>query len=1006
MNWQSLSLWQHQKQAIETCEVYLSSRTHGNSALINHPTGSGKTGIMAVIAALQVRIGPVLILCPSDALVEQLISEIKSQFWQKIDAPDEWRLPHSKRLYPRTANSLITNIRRCPDGDHIVVGTVQALQQIHGTPAYSDLVDFFSVVMFDEGHREPAPSWAAAVRGLNSPTILFSATPYRNDYKLFKVDPSHINFLSFKDAADASIIRSIKIVEAEFSENPDEFARQVIERRDQMLIESRIDKNDKFIIRAGSEQSVLELYDAFRLSLSHRDERVMAIHDNFRTNEDSGNCLLRAVPPNIRGCGEVFLVHQFKLTEGIDDPACRVLAIFDRFNTERQLIQQIGRLTRNSAGLRRVVPHAFVLGRNGDGAKDIWARFLRYDQACIDNNYTPPIRGSEMAKKLLAVLPETEYVNGKFRTKADFDDPEILKEVIVPFSALIFELHDDFDLAAFGQAVASALESEDREIVRTGSLDGRNFEYRLTLRLTQSPFLAKSLFQTATLELTIFYQVGMRLFFYDSAGLRVDEHKQLKARLSPRLIASLLPENSDNTVSALTFRNTDLSPLAVRGRSMRARRLDQSGIFMGEQSHVATNAIGYAGGARRALNLAQGRIRQAEGVYQTIEGYAAWCDDIADELDKKLKPSRIFNRFAQEVPPPSNTTPKNILLDLWDFADGFVDSSDNVVEFDFEGVCVDVIPAENGPSDYPFQFNLSVAGKDIIVFLKYDAKKSKYWIKATGLSGIKDKKNERITLASRINQIQPFRIIVSEKTVFAYGKFYSVRLNLSRADGPGETVLGMLVPLEGLERIKSEKGELKCAAKTWPSGSLFRFIDDGVRDDSGPFGTKFKAFVCDDLGTESGDFIGFTDGANPRVCFIAAKWKAGQPGAGASSVYDVVAQTVKNLGYLKSDGDPIPGRKAKFDGDWKLKGGSVARRRIGPTSHEFRDQFANIRARASTRREAWLVLGGGMLSKSKIEEEFKKSKPEAHVLQLFYLLLSLYATCQSVGVEPRVYCSK
>ena len=44
----------------------------------------------------------------------------------------------------------------------------------------------FDLVVVDEGHYELVPR-SRSVRELKRPTVLLSATPFRNDYKLFQV---------------------------------------------------------------------------------------------------------------------------------------------------------------------------------------------------------------------------------------------------------------------------------------------------------------------------------------------------------------------------------------------------------------------------------------------------------------------------------------------------------------------------------------------------------------------------------------------------------------------------------------------------------------------------------------------------------------------------------------------------------------------------------------------------------------------------------------------------
>jgi hypothetical protein len=130
---------------------------------------------------------------------------------------------------------------------------------------------------------------------------------------------------------------------------------------------------------------------------------------------------------------------------------------------------------------------------------------------------------------------------------------------------------------------------------------------------------------------------------------------------------------------------------------------------------------------------------------------------------------------------------------------------------------------------------------------------------------------------------------------------------------------------------------------------------------------------------------------------VVAKHKAGAGGVSASALYDVCSQAAKNLAYLKADATDLPGTPGKWNGDWKSGGGRVPRIRAGPKAAALRSMFSRVRANPSTRRSVWLVLGGGMLSRSRLANALARDVPEPHVLQLVHLLLSVYAACQSIG---------
>jgi hypothetical protein len=144
--------------------------------------------------------------------------------------------------------------------------------------------------------------------------------------------------------------------------------------------------------------------------------------------------------------------------------------------------------------------------------------------------------------------------------------------------------------------------------------------------------------------------------------------------------------------------------------------------------------------------------------------------------------------------------------------------------------------------------------------------------------------------------------------------------------------------------------------------------------------------------------------------------RRGQPleaSISAAAFYDVCAQGVKNLAYLKSDGGDLPGSTAKWDQDWTLSHGKgkskeivkISRRRSGPASRAFRKDFMMARSAPTTDRSIWLVSAGGMLSKSVLESEFKSKPPKPHVLQFYHLVVSAFSACQSVGVGLKIFCA-
>ncbi|MGO9681082.1 MAG: DEAD/DEAH box helicase [Beijerinckiaceae bacterium] len=428
----TLALWPHQRSAVVACDRYFDSG-RVRSALVHMPTGTGKTGIMATISTRRAQNQPVLIICPSIALVHQLITDFQTGFWDKIGAPPIWAPEQTLHLLPTRLNDVVTALAQANDQRKVVFATVQTLQQIHARPDYASLQGLFGTVLFDEGHREPAPAWAQAVRQLDVPTILFSATPFRNDLKLFDVDMDYVHFLSFQDATTGHLIRDVEIHEQDIPDDAGSFPRAAITTRDRLIAEARFTDRHKMIIRANQQDDIEALFAAFNRELGNRTDGVLALHINFSLDGPVGRQRRPDVPDDLRTRPERFLIHQYMLTEGIDDPACTMLALYEPFSTERQLVQQVGRLTRHDGQVGTPIPRAFVLARTTDNVPKMWEGFIAFDQACIRNNGKPPVRNdSQVFDSLVNALPEVDYVFGKFRTRIDFDDVDLEDELRVP----------------------------------------------------------------------------------------------------------------------------------------------------------------------------------------------------------------------------------------------------------------------------------------------------------------------------------------------------------------------------------------------------------------------------------------------------------------------------------------------------------------------------------------------------------------------------------------------
>jgi len=195
-----------------------------------------------------------------------------------------------------------------------------------------------------------------------------------------------------------------------------------------------------------------------------------------------------------------------------------------------------------------------------------------------------------------------------------------------------------------------------------------------------------------------------------------------------------------------------------------------------------------------------------------------------------------------------------------------------------------------------------------------------------------------------------------------------------------------------LANVTSEKGGFTAAQDTFDADSTFGAVLSTVaREDD--------VLVCDDLGDEWADFIGFwTDPATPRITFYHAKH--GDLSLSASAFHASVGQAIKNLGRLALSG---PTMTTKLD-LWRrrYRNGGVTTHihrtcRGAPEAVSTAVEFC--RNAPHTLKRVAIVTSS--LSKGAVEREFQAmargEHTAPHFVQLYWLLSSFFAACTEVG---------
>lgn len=984
-------LWTHQIAALDVIRRYLSagSERHG-SALIRMPTGTGKSGVIAVTAHYLAPPGHVLVLAPWDALVRQLIDDIEKRFWNRIKLTP----PKSRtvaRLLPSTADAQLTAAK---GKDQIFVGTIAALEDLHrdAPQVYARLARSLAVVMVDEGHYEPAPDWSRAVRELERPVVLLTATPYRNDFKYFHVDPAFRYSYSHEQAEADHHIRRVEF--------QDEGWTSVAGFCSALLaFTTRTFGNEqcRVIVRCARQETVSQVTNALRA----RGASVIGIHERFDSRTGEG--YVRSVPNPDLADAPQFWVHQFKLMEGIDNPRFRVLAMFEPFRNERSFVQQVGRILRNPS--ESPTERAWVFSHPVARLRDSWEAYRAYDRDPRSQEYWSP---AAFARSL-----PRQYLDRRFREPFDLDGASAPRDFDYPRTTRVFAVGADFDLPTLARAIEREWNDFDIDMGPTGSPDALTRVHPYIV-LRNSPLLLRKAFPEFALGFTVYRRVRSYLFYYDSEG-HVPQVLTERSPIEPSSLERLY-QGPHARLTSVSLRNTNLGRYDVRRRTLQAYAIGDLAPDLGDHAHFASTATGLttaagAGGGvvHRYVGFTNARVRDGAGS-TTFDDYKDWLAELADQLDRTTTRSlTVFDRYAEAVRAPANAQAENILLDF--DQDSFRQKPQPSAAsrpLHVEDLCLTV--------DRGGRFQLRANDQDYAVQITWRPTKRRYHLDAPELNAAYEAVSpdpRAPSLVAYLNRQQAFRVVPRGSTysVYARGRFYRPRLALwGRVGSDRFDLLQVLEGVPQLAAIGSEKGDANSTrphGAGWAVGSLFDFIDrHAVGTSAAPLFAGIDLLVCDDLGTEIADFIA-VDSHTRRVIAMHAKAFPQPKPLSASAFHDVSAQAVKNLGYFQPYFVGTPKGLARWSGPWvSPREGTVTRRiRIGNVT----GALAWERVRAALRdpdytREIWLILGRG-LSKTALEAARAADRPPAETIQILYSLQSTWSATSSVGARLRVFCS-
>ena len=196
-----------QRESHTALQDYFSKHPSG-TAIIEIPTGAGKTGIIC-LAPFRIARGRILVVAPGLTIkktIERALSPAdRKNFFLKAGNifSDANQLP--KFVVLKTGH---VNEDDCLNAD-VIIGNVQQIQSWLGLfPS-----DFFDMVIVDEAHHAPAESWQKINEAFpDSKKVYLTATPFRSDNK--PIVGERVYRYTLADAIKNRYCKNVQLIDA------------------------------------------------------------------------------------------------------------------------------------------------------------------------------------------------------------------------------------------------------------------------------------------------------------------------------------------------------------------------------------------------------------------------------------------------------------------------------------------------------------------------------------------------------------------------------------------------------------------------------------------------------------------------------------------------------------------------------------------------------------------------------------------------------------------------
>ncbi|MCW3074264.1 MAG: hypothetical protein JWP69_1333 [Flaviaesturariibacter sp.] len=457
--------------------------------------------------------------------------------------------------------------------------------------------------------------------------------------------------------------------------------------------------------------------------------------------------------------------------------------------------------------------------------------------------------------------------------------------------------------------------------------------------------------------------------------------------------------SADTLFKKLSVSSVEVSKNVVRRQQVEAD--DIKGIYstVTSSSKVVNSVRLKNTDHETAIAVSTSRINQF-GKKAVFAGFCWWVAEICDAIDSYVPATNFIDNFAEPLPfatTITSLTPVSMLFNLYQLAD---DISTGVVD-------KIIYNSRNGNSrelsiasllelnDHCHAVNPTADPKVFRIENKTD-KSLRLRINPKSIE-LQSSKLGRIDICYATGEVQNLRSYISKEGLFLVAFNNSEIRYTAKALYRDSKLLGNIdyflnfIHTEAfLATATSEKGSITPASAAFDPTCLFAMIESNLATDC-------DYLMCDDLGDEWADYIGFRK--NNFIRFYHAK--ASDKIFSASAFHDLVAQALKNIGHFDFNKD-LTAKQASITNPYSNCG--INRLRKGDTVANCMRYLKETYNSPNVEKEVVLVIN--FLSKARLTTELTNLKSGAatarQTIQLLWQLSTLICACIEKGVKLKI----